>query len=393
MSATPTSARQDTMRLVHASPSRVPGIYCPLTRFESTTDSSMKTELLTWMTRFGLGDPATREVYVETAIGFANDCFPLADAPGWTTMSQWSLLGFIFDDSYVEDLCAADEPDEAGLRRFTAAANCIADILNRRQVQEDADGAVIQAMADFAATVARQYPPEVLAWIAEGWTEWISGLHWQLRLRGTVPSLAEFFAERPGNFATLVNLTVTAAGSGLDLGEPSWRSPAAQAMILSAHALPLIHNEWASYDKEHKAGTDNINLVKVVAHEYGITVDDAIGETARLHDSIMAVFLKLAEKCEVQSPYLARWPDTLRNMAIGSLHFCSRVSRYNWPPDRRLVLNDHLSPDAPGTPIPEPIEWWWHEAGLHLDEHSDPAALGLGPATPGRKVWLPRRER
>lgn len=157
-----------------------------------------------------------------------------------------------------------------------------------------------------------------------------------------------------------------AAGSGLDLDESSWRSPVAQAMIHAGWTLVIMYNEWASYDKEVRNGTGSTNLVQIIARERGSSLDEAVAETARLHDRVMTVFLALTGQCRGRGEPLTRWADFMEGVVAGHIAFCSHVCRYAWPPGSQVILLDHPGADAGAALIPAPIRWWWREAGLPL---------------------------
>ncbi|GAB0106183.1 hypothetical protein JMUB6875_51660 [Nocardia sp. JMUB6875] len=351
------------MRLVTASTAQVPGLYCPIARFGIEPYDTVS-ETCAWIERFGLCESRRREAYAEAGAWFAIDSFPFADRLGQRLMARWSVVTFIFDDDYCEPLCSSVNPSKRGRLSFDNMANCLIDVLDHPNTPPMISAPLTRAMADFAADVVGHYPREVLTLIADGWRRFVRGQRWQIALRGKVPSLSDFFEGRIDNVAIWLTTVLAAAGMGLDLADESWRNPAVQAMIYSGWSLPMIYNEWASYDKELDAGTSNINLVDVVSHQFAIGLDDAVIETARLHDRIMTVFLALTEKCEAQNELLARWAQFMRAAVIGNIIYHARISRYGWPPLGQLVLLDCPCLDIGTIAIPETIRWWWREAGL-----------------------------
>ncbi|MGW2811718.1 undecaprenyl diphosphate synthase family protein [Streptomyces sp. NPDC001450] len=101
----------------------------------------------------------------------------------------------------------------------------------------------------------------------------------------------------------------------------------------------------------------------------------AVTETSRLHDRIMEAFLALTEKCEARGEPLARWAQFMRGAVIGNITFHARIARYRWPPDGLPVLTRLPRVDRGMTPVPDPIQWWWHEAALPIT---------TGPGNPTR---------
>lgn len=364
------------MRLVHASDIRIEGLYCPLPPVVAV-DPTPYPDVLAWMERFDLGEEGDqREAYAEAGAYFAVDNFPLADALGQRLLARLFVLGFYFDDVYCEPLSRGEPKPRQAWELFERLADCLIDTASRPGTHPAITAPVTLATADFVRDLQRHYSSIVLKAFAGGWRTWIGGLRWEVALDRRAPSLAEFFTGRFDNFGAEVLTVVGGAGSGLGLDEPPGRAPYTRALIQAGWALVIIYNEWASYAKEQRAGTGSSNLVEITAAELGAGTREAVIETVRLHDRIMEVFLRLAEMCRAEGGRSAGWVDFMNATVAGHLTFCTRTNRYGWPPDRELIVVDRPCVTSGTTPLPEPLHWWWREAGLPLGDGSDHVRRG-----------------
>ncbi|WP_406191094.1 MULTISPECIES: terpene synthase family protein [unclassified Streptomyces] len=320
-------------------------------------------DTLEWLEAFDLAAPEQRPEYAESSAWFAIDSFPFSDTLGHQLMARWSAITFIFDDAYCEGISSKNASNRDATS-FDTMALALIEALENPDSTPGVNAPLTLAMRDFAHDVIRHYPPVVINSIVDGWRQFVRGQRWQVDQRGSVPTLDTFFKGRIDNVAIWLTTVLAAPGSGLDLDEPTWQTSLAQALILSGWSLPMIYNEWASYEKERAAGTSNINLVEVVEREYNTNLDEAVHETSRLHDQIMTVFLAIAHKCRERGGSFARWADFIEAAVAGNIVFHSRVARYAWPPDGPPVLCDQPRADAETAQIPRRIREWWREAGL-----------------------------
>ncbi|MFI0743324.1 terpene synthase family protein [Streptomyces sp. NPDC021100] len=349
------------MRLIDASQQQIEGLYCPISPFPVKGHNTYD-KLLTWFNGIDPRGVQRHRPYAELCAELTASTWPLGDALGQELMARWSLAAYSFDDVYCESVARTGGADEN--LRFEEAADCVLDVYRHPGSPPAVSTPVTRAMGDFVLSVTRHYSPTVVACCAEGWESYMRGLRWQIGLHDTVPSLADYVRNRAHNAAAPFINVFGAAISGLDLDDPLRRTPTVQALTDSGWFLTLIYNDWASRRNEVASGTNNINLVDVMAHEYHLTIDDAVTETVRLHDRIMEVFLLLADQCQASGGPLAYWARYMRAAVSGFLSFSSMSGRYEWPPQSSLVFTNRPRPDRALTPVPEPMRWWWDEAGI-----------------------------
>ncbi|KAF8874007.1 terpenoid synthase [Infundibulicybe gibba] len=86
----------------------------------------------------------------------------------------------------------------------------------------------------------------------------------------------------------------------MDLPDHVLADPAIQKLTLACLDLVIVANDLYSYNVEQAVGEDGHNLVRVVMHEQGSTLEEAVAWISRLNDELVEVFLEEYERVPTQ---------------------------------------------------------------------------------------------
>ncbi|KAF8872593.1 isoprenoid synthase domain-containing protein, partial [Infundibulicybe gibba] len=86
----------------------------------------------------------------------------------------------------------------------------------------------------------------------------------------------------------------------MDLPDYVLAHPTIQKLTLTCIDLLIIGNDLYSYNVEQAVGDDGHNLVRVVMHEQGSTLEEAAAWISRLNDDLIEVFLEEYERVPTQ---------------------------------------------------------------------------------------------
>ncbi|KAH9926487.1 terpenoid synthase [Fomitopsis serialis] len=78
---------------------------------------------------------------------------------------------------------------------------------------------------------------------------------------------------------------------GIDIPDEAFYHPAVVGLSYLIADILILDNDLASYNKEQATGDDRQNILTVVMHQFGYTLDEALEWVANYHESIEARFL------------------------------------------------------------------------------------------------------
>src|SRR5207244_3467918 len=88
-----------------------------------------------------------------------------------------------------------------------------------------------------------------------------------------------------------------------------------------------LTNDIFSYEKEARAG-DPLNLVHLLMHHHGCTLDDAVARAAAVHNDVVTHFDDVAAAVERRSPALRVYVEGHRRWMRGAFDWQMQAHRY-----------------------------------------------------------------
>ncbi|KAK3994268.1 terpenoid synthase [Cladorrhinum sp. PSN332] len=113
------------------------------------------------------------------------------------------------------------------------------------------------------------------------------------RDHGSIRSIAEYFIIRRDTIGLLPSLPINEVH--FDIPDRVMEHPSVKKLEEVATDMVSIGNDLVSWNREQSRGEEGHNLVTVVVHELGLSVQEAFDWIGRYHDGLMQEFLSLYE--------------------------------------------------------------------------------------------------
>ncbi|MFC8525622.1 hypothetical protein [Nocardia sp. NPDC057227] len=342
-----------------------PTIYCPIPFAMHPEVDRLEARSLDWLHRYGLvPDPA--RIAADNTAEAAALSMPVGPTDLVQIHSDMSYFGLIFDDAMGESGSAGRQK----ISYMTAYAQRVPYTLavpeaglldpgNRFEAPWIDVARRIHACTD--ATRARRW--------AQGVGRWLDCMVWeQTSQADTVLDPNHYLVRRLGTIGLPYLVPLLEAASDVSIADRD--TPAVDALFEAACTLCGLANDLCSYGKEARDGVgDSYNLVSLLARLRGLSLSEALAQTAVLFDQVMVLFVDLRDRLTPEaSPALLQFLDALGHTFRGTIdyHSRARTGRYHdddGSPLFRLAVSD--IPPTLTTRIPEfsSIRWWWD----HLD--------------------------
>lgn len=242
-------------------------------------------EVTDWLTMFGLG-PAPSYLRKYMAQGFtslASTLHPQASREWEVALGKWYCWAFLHDDR-----CDASELGRQPAR-IKALTDRLAALFAGATVHPE-DEPLGHALIDLRGDLLMLGGA---AWFAELSTElghYFAALQWEAhnRAAATTPSVSRYLEMRP----VTVGLRIDDLFSRADKVAMPERSDGQPLLELTRLANELVcwSNDLVSLDKELQQG-DVHNLVQVLQHEYGLSLQEAVEQAKQQHDETLHDYL------------------------------------------------------------------------------------------------------
>ena len=145
----------------------------------------------------------------------------------------------------------------------------------------------------------RQMKQARIEWIANGmpqfWIERMAKSFWEFitygimeetpfKLSKTYPTLARYLLIRSYSIGQLAYVDMLDPAIGFALPDHIHKHPAIQRVLFLQSILIAIQNDFASIRKEMVFESENFNIILLLHHTHGLSIEEAIAESMRLHD-------------------------------------------------------------------------------------------------------------
>ncbi|WP_328379375.1 hypothetical protein OG372_31325 [Streptomyces sp. NBC_01020] len=224
------------------------------------------------------------------------------------------------------------------------------------------------ALRSIRLDLARHATPVQLRRWTEAMRVYTSGLVWEASWRSSpgLPSLDDYVTLWMRAIGMAPSTAMIEIAGGLTLADEELDDPRIRALTEMAWTLVSWDNDLYSRNKELLRADDDLNLIDVLAQEYGIDALRAQQEAVVMRDRVMVLFMRLRERAlRDAGPQLRQYVNGLGQFVRGHLDWASVCPRYTVPgapaagPDgwwKRLPAVVDQDP----LPLPS-ISWWWDQ--------------------------------
>lgn len=270
-------------------------------------------------------NPDTRHKYKKTKTAhIASQWFPTASAERLKPLCRLMLWTLYNDDLYEES-----SPEKIGYVHQRSIA-----ILNGEMDAAEAAIPLGNMLASLRLELLEFIPPESINRFTKMISRYFTGLKAELiyKKNKVFPTIAECIALREDSICLYPFLQLTEVETGIILPSEIHDHPVIQRLQALACRLVTYFNEVQSVTKDEATDSIYYNIVKVIQHEYNISLEEACLEDLRLHNEDLKEFVAL----QYSLPDFGIWQDAVVNwihymsmVLSGWKNISSKLDRYN----------------------------------------------------------------
>lgn len=274
----------------------IPALYCPFPIAIHPSVNEIEEHTNQWVLDFNLLDNYETFIHFrESKFGhFIARSFPSADFMKISAWSDLNALLFIVDDQIDAQDIIKDKQSFFGLM------HTFIDVLkNRRKCTIEKDGNVLAALSDFWQRITFLTEERWQNKFIKSIKDMFEGGYWQFEhlLLGKKPQLEEYMKVRQYFGAAHLSTDALEGIAGIDLPQYVYDDPAVHRLTEIARNTICFSNDLFSFGKETMEMNNGavFNLVMIVKERYDLTIEQAIGKTADIHDELIKEFISLSE--------------------------------------------------------------------------------------------------
>ncbi|RAJ10465.1 hypothetical protein LX64_00067 [Chitinophaga skermanii] len=270
---------------------QLPEIYCPFPTKISRYAQEAEMHTTEWVRAFGLvnSEKAWAKFKRARFAALSARAFPTADKEEVFIAADFNTWLFMLDD----------QNDEAKFGKtdfLDMIIHIITNILQGKPVSTSPEGESLAA--SFSDLIERMEPISTPGWrerFAQSMTDYLRACSWEgeNRVAGRTPTVADYIAQRPYTGALYCDIELIEVLEKIYLPDSVRLHPDVQQLALSCNNVVCWANDLFSFAKESKHG-DVHNLVLALKHERNYSLEEAIAETAKMHDEEVQKFINLS---------------------------------------------------------------------------------------------------
>jgi hypothetical protein len=342
----------------------IPAMYSPFPFATHSAHAAINQRTSAWAQAIGLGSEELRNRLVKHAIGtFAARILPEGDERVVQVIADFIMWVFVFDDGCCEEGSLGEHPGElAGeVTRLLRIAQHPAASL---KVEEP----LAAGLRDLRRRVGKLGTPiQAMRWV-HALREYGLGVVWEAhhRNQGTFPTFNDYTLMRLHDGAVPVVQALLELGRDRELGPEERDCQPMQAVCDIANFIISWDNDILSFHKESRGGRFWLNAIRVLGHERGLPLEEALRVCIAQRDQAIGLYLRLRE-------YLARNGSTRVSTYLKALDsFIRGAQEWEITSIRYTSLEDpHLLPDhfinTPSNTSTQRLDmpslaWWWEAA-------------------------------
>ncbi|MBE3559283.1 MAG: hypothetical protein IMW89_08665 [Ktedonobacteraceae bacterium] len=307
----------------------IPAIYCPFPSRISPHAEILHEHSLAWATRFHLvqREAAMRRFLASRFARLTARVYPTAGLEELQLLNDWLVWLFMFDDQFDDGLLGR-QPEH-----IETVLNAYLAIFINPDSATPADPAA-EALLDL---YRRTFPRMPAVWqerYRQHFIKYFDTYNWTVRNRalGIVPDIASYVEKRRHSGGMTIGIDLIDFAEHIELPEQLLNSPQFEILNRTTNDVVCWSNDIISLEKERARGDVN-NLVVVVQHAYGLTLQQAIDHVNALVTAQARLFEETERQLPAFAPELApkvqKYLDGLKAWMRGNLDWSGETHRYS----------------------------------------------------------------
>jgi len=275
-----------------------PALYCPFPTQLNPLVAQADEHTAQWVQQFDLVRSAeVWQHYREQRFTWmVARMFPDAGLEELCIAADLNTLLFVLDDQYDEATAATEAVrKKENFELFLEQVRSILEDHQRKTLSQH--GPALAAISDFWERICRLSSPRWQARFAESMKRAFVANLWRIELvkQNRLPAVEEYmrFRQQFGGANFFADLVEVMEGISLP-DEVIWHGTVQTLITLCSDTI-CYANDLFSYRKELQQG-DEMNLVMLLKHHEGLSLEDAVFKATRIHDDKVQQFVRLSRQ-------------------------------------------------------------------------------------------------
>lgn len=323
----------------------VPALYCPFPSAINRHVSDAEAHTMFWLQRFRLvqSQPKLEDYRQQGFAYMVARMFPTASRNMLFAFTDLNTLLFLVDDQFDhQEGITGSIPSVEDLYAFIRGF--IAVLETDRLITHDSDGPVYAALADFWRRVKAKSTSAWQEQFIEGMRQIFKAAIWQYENTKAGKALTEedYIGRRQYLGAANVATDTITLAENIFLPEEVFHSPIVQQLTTLCRNTVCWANDLFSLSKE-MSHEDEYNMVSILQKTRNISLEQAIHETALIHDSEVREFISLAGRVylrdDMNNRNLRRYIRSLAAIMRGNIDWSRQeTTRYRFEYGEELQM-------------------------------------------------------
>lgn len=269
-----------------------PQIYCPFPSMLNPFATEAEKHTAEWVSRFELvKSEKAREKFRRARFAMLSSrAFPTAGRYELCIASEFNTWLFLLDDKNDESMFGK-------MDYLQMVHSFVTQILQNNHVVAPEEG--MPLANSFADLWKRMRRTSNAAWqkrFVKSMIDYLDACLWEVgnRIQHRAPSVADYIEKRPYTGALFADIELIEVLENIYLPDEVRLHDTVQQLALACNNVVCWANDLFSFEKERRQG-DVHNLVVVLKEERGLDLEEAVMETARMHDEEVRRFIALTE--------------------------------------------------------------------------------------------------
>lgn len=271
---------------------KIPQIFCPFPSMINPFAKEAEQHTADWVHHFELvrSDKARERFRRARFAMLSSRAFPAAGRFKLCIAAEFNTWLFLLDDK--------NDESRFGKRDFLEMVHSfVTMILQNNQVVAPEEGMPLaNSFADLWKRLRKISSPAWQQRFEKSMIDYLDACLWEVdnRIRHEAPSVKDYIEKRPYTGALYADIELIEVLESIYLPDEVRLHETVQQLALACNNVVCWANDLFSFDKERRQG-DVHNLVVVLKEERELDLEEALEETARMHDAEVRRFISLSE--------------------------------------------------------------------------------------------------
>ncbi|NTX50843.1 terpene synthase [Myxococcus sp. CA039A] len=340
-------------------------LYCPISPELHPRAEEVEARSVEWMTRQGIyPDEQERLRLSRIRVGeFVARIMPSGTEASLQAAADFVMWLFAFDDAFCDEGRFGQRP-----HGMAVYAGWLGHLLDSPHAEVLPDDPYAQSLRDLRLRMEVHASPVQLRRWSDAVRSYLYSQVWEAANRDDqrVCDVDSYTVLRLYSGAAMVCPTLIDIVNQHEVSTEELARPLVRAAGEVAGTIVVWDNDLISHGKESRRGEDQHNLLSVLMHERGCSMEEATREAVRMRDAVMALFLRLlAQGQSSASLELSMYLKGLGNFVRANIDWSNRSGRYFEREVRSsaegvVALEMPLVDVTTLEPLPvRSIQWWW----------------------------------